>query len=371
MTNCARCVLPTSIPSVKLDSKGECNFCKLHDRWIARYSGEKARNELEYLIEAIKHSRYDSRYDCVVGISGGCDSSYLLWKAREFGLKPLAVHFNNNWNTEIAEANMKKLTQGLGVDFLEVKVDRQEYDDICRSFLLASVPDADIPNDIALQTVMFLAAEKASVKYVLSGHNFRTEGTTPLEWSYMDGLYVADVQRRFGTMPLKTFENLWLGRMLKWMIIKRIKQPRLLWYLDYDKEEAKQQLHDKFGWQWYGQAHCENKYTEFVSNYLQPRKFGIDLRLVLLSARIRSGYLTRDEALDIVGKQPDATDLFMEVRDRLGFTSDTWHEMMSRPIKTHYDYKTYHATFRRYKWLFRLAANLNLIPKTFYEKYTR
>jgi len=368
MITCSRCVLDSRIPNITFDSKGFCNYCRLHDKWERDHSYRVWKP----ILKDIKNSGRNKRYDCVVGISGGCDSSYLLYNTKEvFGLRPLAVHWDNNWNTNIAKENIRKMIDGLGVDFCRIGVDRKEYDDICRSFLLASVVDADIPNDIALTTVLYYIAEKFGVKYIFNGHNFRTEGTTPLGWSYMDGKYVESVQKTFGTCKLKTFPNLWLEDWLVWLNdgIKRI---RPLWYVHYKKEDAKRLLNEKFGWEWYGGHHLENKYTIFVSNFLQPLKFRIDLRLIEFSALIRSGQMDRDYALQMLEEPPRIDEeIIEEVKKRLQISDDELDQILKDPIKTHNDYETYQKTFKKYRNRFQKAVEENLIPKTFFEKYMR
>lgn len=370
MVVCNRCLLNSSIPTVTFDDIGICNYCHLHEKWEREHKSE----DLQKIINTVKTCKNpNAKYDCIVGISGGCDSSYLLHKVVvDFGLKPLAVHWNNHWNTEIAEANMKKMVEGLNIDFEIYTCDQKEYDELCRAFLLASVCDADIPNDIALTTVLYQATEKHDCGFIMAGHNFRTEGTTPLEWSYMDGKYIIDVNKKFGRVPLKTFPNLTLSLWLRWLVLKQIKRIRPLWYLPYNKNEAKQLLHDKYGWNDYGGAHQENKYTKFISNYVQPKKFGIDLRIIFLSAQVRSGLITKDQAQEQLFIISEVEwEILEEVKQRLGFTNDEFKQVMEQPIKIHQQYRTYQPFFKRNKWFFKLMVEYDLVPKTFYEKYTR
>lgn len=368
---CKRCLFDSNTPSVTFDSDGVCNYCRLHDQWEKEYA-DPDNTKLLKIYERIRKRGKRKRYDCVVGVSGGCDSSFTLHLAVKAGLRPLAVHFNNNWNTPIAEANIRKMVSGLNCGYYEVAVNKAEYDSICRSFILAGVPDADIPNDIALQTAFYLAADKFDVFYTLSGHSFRTEGTTPLGWSYMDAKYIESVQTRFGAYPLRTFPNLWLGKWLTWLWMG-IKQIRPLWYVKYDKDEARKILHDSYGWEWYGGAHLENKYTEFIGSYYQPRRFNIDLRRVLWSAQVRSGTLDREQALyDLEVLPTIRTGLLYEVEQRLRLPFRELETIMRTGEKhTHEDYETYLPTFHRYAWLFRVMSDLNLVPKTFYTKYCK
>jgi len=365
---CSRCILDSRIPSITFDEKGECNYCKMHDDFERDHPISKEK--LEEMTDKIEREGRGKRYDCIVGISGGCDSTLLLWKTVELGLKPLAVHFNNNWNTNVAEENMRKVVNELDVDYYEVTVNQQEYDEICRSFLRASVPDDDIPNDIGLATTLYMAAERFKVKNILIGHSFRTEGTTPLDWNYMDGKYIETVQRKFGSLPLKTYPNLWLSSWLKWIAL-RIKRLRPLWYIDYRKEEVKKLLKKRFDWTWYGGHHLENKYTVFHVNQMLIKKFNMDLRYIEYSAFVRSGQMTRDEAIEKTECPTEINDsIINEVKTRLKLSDKEFKDIMNAPIKTHFDYETYHETFKRWRPFFWLATKANLIPETFYVKYT-
>jgi len=374
LKTCKRCILNDEIPTVTLDRNGVCNYCKLHHEWETTYVADGLSryktDGLTRLIKQIQRERKkNSRYDCIVGISGGCDSSYLLMLVKDHGLNPLAVHWNNGWNTEIAENNVIKVVKRLGVDLCIVGMNQIEYDDICHSFLLASVPDADIPNDIALTTVLYMAAEAFNVTNILDGHSYRTEGTCPIGWSYMDARYIQSVQEKYGSIPLETFPNLWLPKWVRWLNMG-IKRPRLLWYLNYDKKEAQRVLRQRFKWQWYGGHHCENKYSMFVGNYLQPQKFGIDLRYIEYSALIRSGQMSQRTALDIITDPPEIDEwVIEEVKERLRLGIGDLETIMAMPIKTHLDYDTYRAEFKRLEPLFSKLVRDKAIPNTFYQKY--
>lgn len=367
---CSRCIYDTHIPGISFDSEGICNYCRIHGKMERDYP--TSGRELDEIVDAIKRSGKGKRYDCVIGVSGGCDSSYLMWKLKEKGLRMLAVHWDNNWNTKTAEENMRKMVKKLNVDFIRIGIDREEYDDLCKSFLKASTPDADIPNDIAITTVLYEMAEAFNVKYIINGHSFRTEGFTPLGWTYMDGKYIESVHNKFGSVPLKRFPNLLMDKWLKWLTKDKIKRVRPLYYIDYQKQKAKEELNERFGWEWYGGHHAENRYTKFVSNYLWPKKFGIDLRYVEYSALVRSGQMTREEALEKIKKPPTIEkEIIEEVKRRLGLTDEEFEDIMKQPVKTYRDYETYHPYFKKNKAMFKDMLDKGLIPETFYVKYTR
>ena len=366
MVKCVRCILDSDQnPELTFGEKGECSFCKIHDKLES--DNPISPSKLIETINRIKSEGKGRKYDCIVGVSGGCDSSYLLNLCVENGLRPLAVHWDNNWNTEIAKENIGKITNKLFIDLVKVGVNRREYDDICRSFLLASTCDADIANDIALTTTLLKVAKDNECHFVLDAHNFRTEGTAPISWSYMDGKYIESVHKQFGKVQMKTYPNLWLENWLEYLINFPIERPRLLYHVDYDKEEAKRFLTERFGWQWYGGHHMENKYTIFIGNYLHPRKFGIDLRWIEFSALIRSGQMGREEAFRGLEKPPYTdTSILREVERRLNIDID---EIMALPKKTHNDYETYQQTFRNLEPVFSILHRMGRIPSTFYLKY--
>ena len=364
---CKKCVSDTTIPGFK-SNENDCNYCELHDKFNEQYPIDQ--NTLDVMIEQIKKDGHGKQYDCIIGISGGCDSSYLLYKAVEWGLKPLTVHYNNSWNSKIANSNMDKILTELKVPIEEHIINTKEVNDIWRSFLRARVPDIEAPTDIALATVAYKAADEYNIKYILDGHSFRTEGIAPLGVSYMDGKYIEDVHKKFGSEDMVTFPNLWLSNWIKW-IFKGIKRVRPLYHIDYNKEEAKKVLNDKFGWEWYNHHHGDNEFTAFFRNYYRNKICGIDSRLTEYSALIRSGQMERNEALKLLEKPLEFDGDLEEVRDRLNMTKDEWDKAMMYPTKTHNDFKNYKSTFKRLKLLFWIAYKRKLIPKTFYMKYCK
>lgn len=368
--NCNRCILHTEIPGVIIGEDGECNYCKLHDEWDSAYSTEDD-GTLEKIYDKIREEGKNKQYDCIIGISGGCDSSYLLAHLIDHDLRPLPVHWDNNWNTKIADGNIQKIIRGLGVDLYRIGVDRREYDDLCRAFLLASTPDADIPNDIALTTALYRAAERFNVKYIINAHSFRTEGTTPLGWTYMDGGYIENVHQQYGRIPLRTYPNL-TYTLFKKYITEGIRRIRPLWYLSYDKTGAIKQLEKRFKWKWYGAHHHENNYTIFVGCYLWPQKFKMDLRYVEYSALVRSGFKTREDAKKEIRSPPVFDPLLIcDVRTRLELTQEELDDVLATPRRTYRDYETYLPKFREDEKFYRKAMEEGKIPATFYRKYVR
>ncbi|NKE71096.1 N-acetyl sugar amidotransferase [Candidatus Manganitrophus noduliformans] len=370
---CSRCIYDDHIPYITFDPAGVCNYCRQHDQLEKEYpTGEEGSRRLQHLAEKIKRAGRNKRYDVVVGVSGGTDSSYLLYLAKKLGLRPLAAHFDNTWNSKIAVENIHGVLKALQVDLFTHVVDNREFCDLFKSFLKASVPDIDTPSDIGLATTHYLAAEKYGIKYIFEGHSFRTEGISPHGWFYMDAKYIETVQSQFGSYKIETFPNLWMMRWLKWTAVDRIKKIRPLYYIDYQKEETKQFLNKEYGWKWYGGHHMENRTAYFTNNYYLPRKFGIDLRYSEFSALVRSGQMTRSQALEKI-KEPKPFDptILEEMKKRLDLKDEEFDRLMNLPRKTYKDYQTYKETFERMRWFFWVMYRFNLVPKSFYMKYTQ
>lgn len=370
---CTRCIYDDHIPYITFDEEGVCNYCHDFDAMEKEYpTGEEGEARLRRLAEEIRKEGKGRKYDVVVGISGGCDSSYMLYKARELGLRPLAAHFDNTWNSKTAVENIHNILSKLKVDLFTYVVDNGEFNDIFRAFLRAGVPDIDTPSDIALATTHYLAAEKYGIKYIFEGHSFRTEGISPHGWFYMDARYIRTVHGQFGSRKMKTFPNLWMRRWLKWMLVNRVRKIRPLYYVTYNKEKTKEFLAQEFGWQWYGGHHMENRTAHFTNNYYLPVKHNIDLRYSEYSALVRSGQMTRLEALEKI-REPKMVDpdIIDEVKKRLGFTDEEFRGIMEQPNRTYRDFRTYKETFEKYRWFFAMLYRMDLVPKSFYMKYTR
>ncbi len=370
---CARCVYDDATPAIRFDGQGVCNYCRMIEKLAEDFGtgtprGERAMNAE---LNAIRKDGTGKKYDCIVGISGGTDSSHMLIKAIEWGLRPLAVHYDNTWNTAIASENMRHLLEKLGVDLITHVVDNKEADDIIRAFFEASVPDLDCATDIALAEVLYRAADRYGVKYILEGHAFLTEGIAPLGQSYMDGKYIASVQAQFGRRKLRTYPNMDFASFLKWTAAKRIKKVRPLWYIEYSKEAAREDLLANYGWQYYGGHHLENRITAFYNAYYNTVKFGFDNRCNTMGASMRLGRLTRAEAEAEYARPPYMEEgLITYFKRRLRLSDDEFVSIMRRPKKTFRDYPTYKKRFERWRPAFWVLAQAKLIPMSFYVKYT-
>ena len=355
MKECQRCLFNETIASIGPE---QCEYCDLHDD-LERQSNPL---ELKFIVKEIKNKGKDKKYDCIMGISGGIDSSTLLFTAVKYwNLRPLVIHFDNHWNAPEAVHNMKQLVHKLGVDCITYQVNKSEYDRLNDAFLWAGVPDADIPNDIAMTKLMYQTAHKNGIKYILNGHDFRTEGSTPKGWTYMDAKYIRSVYNKFTGLdlinyPLFTFKDQLFYAL---MGIKNVRPFHYKW----DRESMEEEMKRFINWQDYGGKHCENVYTEFVGSFLLPNKFNIDKRIVYLSAQVRSGKLTKDQAREIFNI-PSTFDT-----SKLGTVEQRIMKLISLKKTDRRNFERYN--FKKYKALIWILAKLKVVPYTFYIKYCK
>tara|TARA_B100000795_G_C22798341_1_gene440532 strand:- start:76 stop:1260 length:1185 start_codon:yes stop_codon:yes gene_type:complete len=370
---CASCIYDENVPAIEFDENGICNYCKMIDNLKDQYHTGTTKGVEDFLkiIEQIKKDGKGKKYDCVVGVSGGTDSSYMIIKAIEWGLRPLAVHYDNTWNTAIATENIRKILSKLNVDLFTHVTDNKEADDIFKSFFLANVPEIDGSTDIALAETLYRAASKFKVKYILEGHSFMTEGVSPLSSAYVDGAYIKNLHKMFGKLRMKTFPNMNFMSFMKWIIVKRIKKIRPLWYIPYSKKEAQEMLEKEYDWKYYGGHHLENRMTAFNHSVYFPQKFGIDQRNNSLSAAVRAGIMTKEEAIKEYNSDPLIEDeLVSYFKKRLEISDEKYALVMNGDRKTYRDYPTYKKRFERLRPLFFILAKAHLVPMSFYIKYT-
>lgn len=350
---CPRCLFTEDIATI---GETQCNYCDLQDQLRSKANPAHWRP----MLEKIKKAGHGRQYDCLVGISGGEDSSVLLYLAvKIWNLRVLAIHFDNRTNRPEADHNILFLVNKLGVPFIRYYVDEKEYNDLTDAFLMAGVPDADIPNDIAMAKLMDSACKQYGIKYILNGHDFRREGSSPAAWSYMDALYVQSVYetqtgKKLNNYPLYTFTDQILAALVG------IKQVRPFHYGDHNRAGILSLLKE-LGWQDYGGKHNENIYTAFVGNYLLPRKFKIDKRRTYLSAQMREGMISRTIAEKVLETPPQFNKI------DLGHRRDRVMSLVSSPIGSRNDYDRYN--FKKWKPLIWLLAFFKIVPYTFYVKY--
>jgi N-acetyl sugar amidotransferase len=365
--------MDTTITDIFFDEKGECKYCKIHDEMESIHPLNKSNsNNIDTIVLKIKKAGVGKKYDCVCGISGGRDSSYTLLKAVEYGLRPLAVTVDNGWGTEIAARNIKNACEKLNVDLIRVTFDWDEYKDIQRAFFFAGVPDVDSPSDLAIYTQLFKTAKEYNIKYTLNGHSFRTEGSSPISWSYFDPVYIKDVYKKYGHKKLKTIPLMSYRNLIVYTFVNRIKEVRLLEYVDYRKKEVDEILKNKIQWEDYGGHHHENIFTYFLQSYYFPVKFNIDKRKTELSAQIRSGHMTREYALDQLktpyGYKQEVVDY---VINRLDFSKDEFNDIMQSKNRSHNEYRTLLPIYKLLKFSINLTTKMKLLPRIFYLKYCK
>ena len=348
---CTNCVMDTTDSKIFFDEKGICDHCNSFYNSILPFWNTDAKGEKELwtIINKIKKAGKGKEFDCLMGMSGGIDSSYLLYVVKEkFGLRPLVFHVDAGWNSQVAVNNIERLVDKLGLDLYTHVVDWEEMKDLQLSFFKSGVPHIDVPQDHSFFATMYDFASKYKIKYILTGGNYSTECVrNPIEWMYYqsDSLQLKDIHRQFGQKPLNSYKVtsiLWHKIYLPYF--KGIKVIRPLDYVPYNKEEAMQFLVDEFGWQKYPQKHFESRFTKFYESYWLKEKFGFDTRRVQYSSLILTGQMTRGEALKKLTEPSYDLDTinhdFEYVATKLGISIEELQEYMDAPNKTYQDYKS-------------------------------
>jgi N-acetyl sugar amidotransferase len=345
---CTRCLMDTSDPDIRFDEQDICNHCHDYERLVEQrvMKGDAGRRYLEGLVARIKREGQGKPYDCIMGVSGGVDSTYVAYVAkREFGLRPLAVHMDNGWDSELAVRNIEETLKRLDIDLYTKVLNWEEFKDLQLAFLKASTPDSEIPSDHAIWAVIGEMADKLKVRYILSGFNVRTETHLPRAWSqgHFDWRYIQAVHARFGKRKLATFPHQDLLTYYRRLLVLR--RVDILNYLDYNKQDAMQFLERELGWKYYGGKHHESIYTRFYQGYILPVRFGYDKRRSHLSSQICSGEITREQALAELEKPTYAPATQEEDREyvakKLGITDAEFDAIMNLPRKSFWDYPSY------------------------------
>lgn len=347
---CERCVMDNiANPSIFFDNEGHCNYC---NTFYKQKENTSIKNKYDYknlekIIEQIKKERKESNYDCVVGISGGIDSAFLIYKLVQFGIRPIAVHFDNGWNSETATQNIEMLLKKLNVELYTYVNDWEEFKDIQLSFLKAGVIDIELISDHAISATLMKAAIKFNTKYIFLGHNDVTEFILPTNWYHWkhDALNIKEIHKKFGTVPLKTYPLYKFFNEYYHIKYRKTKMILLLNYINYDKSEAQKILAEECGWKTYGVKHNESIFTRFFQNYILPVKFKVDKRKAHLSSLICSGQISRDEALRILQEHTWETKQTLEDKEyvlkKLGVSElefDCW--MKETPV-SHFNFPSY------------------------------
>jgi len=348
--------MDTSDSAIIFDANGVCDHCNTFYNHTAPnwHSGARGKIVLDNAVEKIKNAGKGREYDCIIGMSGGIDSSYLTYVAtEELGLRPLVFHVDAGWNSQIAVNNIEKIIDGLGLDLFTEVIDWREMQDLQLAFFKSGVPHIDTPQDHAFFATMYKFAAKHGVKYILTGANLSTECVrNPVEWMYYqsDSRQLKDIHKKFGSRPLKMFPTtsiLWHKIWLPYF--RGVKVFRPLNNISYIKEDAKKFLIDRFGWQPYPQKHFESRFTKFYESYWLPERFGYDVRRVQFSSLILTSQMSRSEALQALEEPSYDTDTIKNelefVANKLGITDSEFEQLKMMPKKTYKDYRNQKALY--------------------------
>jgi len=370
--------MDTTARGISFNAAGTCNFCDLHDRFEKSFPlGEAGHRTVQRLADDMRKAGRGLRYDCVLGVSGGRDSTYTLWYCvTQLKLRPLAVHFNDGFGNPVAGENMLRTCQRLGVELRTITSDWRESKDLKIAFLKASVPDMEEGTDLGIATALYGVAAKEGLQHLVIGQSFRTEGIAPLSWNYLDGKYLRAVHKQFGSVPLRPWQpndpgfNLGIKEMMYYAFVRRIKPVTLLYHLDYVRSEVDELLVRELGWTNPG-AHYFDDLYQSVIYYLNRVKFNIDRRLFNYSALVRSGQMSREVAMDRISRInsiEDETVIALCIK-RLGLTRAQFEEIIATPPKSFHDYPNSYRFLRLFRWPIKVMSRLNLIPESAYDKY--
>lgn len=376
-SQCKKCILDLTIPGVVIQADGICNICKQSEILINEYgTGEHIGiDKLSEIINKIKVKGKNQKYDCVIGVSGGTDSSYVVHKAvTEWKLRPLLAYYDNTWSTSIAEANIGKLCNKLNLELDTFVLNNHDSEDLVSSFFLAGVAELDAATDLGYAYFLRKICKKYKIKYLLEAHSFTEEGITPLNNNYFDGAYIRDIHKKYGKRKLQNYPLMTLGRFIKSIIFSRIEIIRPLWYLDYSKEEARKTLASMYNWEYYGNHHHENLITAYYHSVYLRKKFDVYSNVHSLAAQVRSKRIQREYALNIYEKQktePETKylDYIEYFQIRTGISSEAYFQTMSKPGEHWSKFKTYKRQFEILAPFFLLMSRYNLVPRSFYIKY--
>ena len=358
---CTVTVMDTTDPDITFDADGVCNYVAEHAAFVASLpSPEERARQLEANLSQIKRQGAGKEYDCVLGLSGGVDSSYMVYLAKEWGLRPLVVHFDNGWNSELAVKNIEEMVTRLGFDLDTYVIDWASFRDLQKAYFRAGVVDIEIPTDHLIFAALHEKCVEHGIKVILSGHNAQSEWLLPKAWyfSKFDLRNIVDINAKHGDGSLAKLPKLGVWQQFWYHHARRIRTVWPLQFIDYNKEDAKKFLIEELGWRDYGGKHHESVFTRFYQGYVLPRKFGFDKRKAHLSSLILSGQLSREEALRELQRPPYDPDLQEEdkayVAKKLGFSDEEFEVILSAPPVSHRAFKTDDADRALY---FRIARS--------------
>lgn len=354
---CTNCVMDTSDSKIVFDEKGVCDHCNdFHENVLPNWhTDEKGRQELDAIVEKMKKEGEGKEFDCILGMSGGVDSSYLLHLAvTKLGLRPLVFHVDGGWNSELAVHNIQVMVEKLGLDLYTEVINWEEMKDFQLAFFKSGVPHIDIPQDHAFIATLYNFADKYKIKYILNGGNISTECVrNPMEWLYYgtDMAQINDIIKQFGTVKMETYPFSPIFRHKFYLrYLKGVQVVKPLNYMPYIKSDALRLLAERYGWKPYPQKHFESRFTKFYEGYWLPERFGFDTRRVQYSSLILTKQMTREQALEKLKKpayNPDTIDdEFNYIATKLGITSEELRGYFNAPKKFYQDYKNQQTMFK-------------------------
>lgn len=354
MAECQRCVMDSTDPALVVDEYGICNHCRRFETLKPAWDVLE-KTALDQVVRSVQIAQRNSKYDCVIGLSGGVDSSYLaLFLRREYpDLRILAIHVDSGWNSEAAVSNIEKIVKNLEIDLYTHVVEWDEIKDLQKAYLKSGVPNQDIPQDHVFYTSVYRIARRFKIKYYFNGGNYATESVLPSSWGYdnKDGRQIKEIHRQFGSIKLKRyrifglFESLFIYRFFY-----KIKKIRPLNFIEYNRSDAISELQESINWKDYGGKHHESRFTKFFQNYYLPARFGFDKRRAHLSSLILSGQISRQQAeFELKNSLYDDLELSRDKRfiaTKLDMAVAEIDELMLAPLKRHSDYTSSQKTIQ-------------------------
>ena len=355
---CKRCVMDTSIKMINFDEKGICNYCKDYEHRVATelYKEPDRTRKLNLLVDKIKKKGKKKQYDCIIGVSGGVDSSYVAYLVKKLGLRPLAIHLDNGWNSELAVHNIQYLLSKLDIDLYTHVIDWEEFKDLQKAFIKSSIQNLEIPTDHAITAILFKMADKYGLKYIINGSNLVTEGmhSNQEEGLNIDYRLLKDIHKKFGKKKLQTYPSMDIFNFAYKIIIKKIKYIPILNYIDYKKKDAIEFLEKNYDWKNPSGKHYESIFTRFFQGYILPNKYNYDKRKLHFSNLIMSGQISRSESINELSKHPYPNQELLKLDieyflKKFNFTQLEFDTIMKDKAKVPADFKSYDSIFKKLK----------------------
>ncbi|MBT7462346.1 MAG: N-acetyl sugar amidotransferase [Bacteroidetes bacterium] len=363
---CVNCVMDTTDPNITFDDDGLCNHCHSFSEtkkdWFPNDIGKE---KLASIINQVKYDGRNNEYNCILGLSGGIDSSYLAIKIEEFGLRPLVVHVDGGWNSELAVYNIEKIVKYCNYDLQTIVIDWEEMRDLQNAYLKSGIANQDVPQDHIFFSSLYHYAVKNNIKYIFSGGNIATESVVVDSWhhSAMDSINLKAIHKKYGQVKLENYKTINAFQYyIGYPYYYKMKTVRPLNYMPYRRDAALRELQEKVGYKDYGRKHGESVFTRFFQNYLLPEKFGYDKRLIHLSSEILSGQTTREEALNEIGKPLyDGNELTLDMRyisKKLGLEVSLLDSICKSPGKEYWQYNNWDFSYKILKRIQRLVEKI-------------